>query len=143
MAVGRRYPPAVPRGATPPPMVIWKELLKLWAYVTAEHDGLPAGHSTTHVAGGSDALSIPGTPKNLGDTNTVGGGPGYAYEDHIHASGQTAKGDILTHNGTDLIRLAVGATDGDALLADSTTATGLAYGTPASAADAELLAWIL
>jgi hypothetical protein len=38
----------------------------------------------------------------------------------------TTKGDIIVHNGTDNVRLSVGA-NGQALVADSSTATGLKY----------------
>lgn len=37
------------------------------------------------------------------------------------------KGDILTHDGTNEVRLAIGATNGHALVADSATTTGLKY----------------
>lgn len=39
----------------------------------------------------------------------------------------TTKGDLIAHNGTDNIRLAVGGTDGHVLTVDSATATGLAW----------------
>jgi hypothetical protein len=39
----------------------------------------------------------------------------------------TTKGDLIVHNGTDEVRLAVGATAGHVLTVDSTTATGLKW----------------
>ena len=39
----------------------------------------------------------------------------------------TTKGDLIVHDGTDNIRLAVGGTNGHVLTVDSTTATGLAW----------------
>lgn len=39
----------------------------------------------------------------------------------------TTKGDLIAHDGTDNVRLAVGATDGHVLTVDSTTATGLKW----------------
>jgi hypothetical protein len=42
----------------------------------------------------------------------------------------TAKGDILTHDGTGLLRLAVVGTDGQVLTSDSSTSTGLVWATP-------------
>lgn len=41
----------------------------------------------------------------------------------------TTKGDLLTHNGVNNIRLAVGVTDGQILQADSVAASGLAWST--------------
>lgn len=39
----------------------------------------------------------------------------------------TTKGDLIAHDGTDNVRLAVGATDGHVLTVDSTTATGVKW----------------
>lgn len=39
----------------------------------------------------------------------------------------TTKGDLIAHDGTDNVRLAVGATDGHVLTVDATTATGLKW----------------
>jgi hypothetical protein len=138
----RRPPPPVPEGAMPPPLLVWRLLLKLWAYVVNAYSGLPQVHEETHLATGSDPLQRPGLPETLGDQNEVGSGPSYSYEDHIHASGLTAKGDLLTHDASDNHRLAVG-TDGQSLVADSTQSAGVKWGTPQSSEDAELLAWIL
>jgi hypothetical protein len=43
----------------------------------------------------------------------------------------TTKGDISAFNGTDNTRLPVGTVNGHALIVDSSTSTGLAYGSPA------------
>ncbi|NIN36631.1 MAG: hypothetical protein GTO60_16670 [Gammaproteobacteria bacterium] len=46
----------------------------------------------------------------------------------------TTKGDLIAHDGSDNVRLAVG-TDGQMLVADSTDASGLSYSNPLSAPD--------
>lgn len=49
----------------------------------------------------------------------------------------TTKGDLIAHNGTDNVRLAVG-TDGQVLVADSATATGLSWAAVPSAATGDI-----
>jgi hypothetical protein len=44
----------------------------------------------------------------------------------------TTKGDIIVHDGTNSIRQAVGATDGDVLTVKAASSTGLSYLTPAT-----------
>ena len=44
----------------------------------------------------------------------------------------TTKGDIIVHDGTNNIRLAVGSTNGEALVADSGEASGLKWGVPSA-----------
>jgi hypothetical protein len=44
----------------------------------------------------------------------------------------TTKGDIIVNDGTNNIRLAVGSTNGEALIVDSGQPSGLNYGTPGS-----------
>lgn len=69
------------------------------------------------------SLNLVGTASHDGQDYTFSGGSG--------SSPLTTKGDIYTHSTTDT-RLAVG-TDGQTLIADSSQATGLRWGTIASA----------
>jgi len=141
MATGRRQPPPVPLGSTPRLDVIWTNLLELWKYVLqGSYDGHPAPHSDTHLATGLDPLERPGMPEGLGDEPDPGGGPAYAYEDHVHASGLAAKGDLLGHTATDNVAIPVGE-DGQALVADSTVPAGVRWGVPTAADDAEVFAF--
>lgn len=75
----------------------------------------------THVEGGPF-----GIPVSLGDSNSQGSSGLYADAQHIHASGLTTKGDLLTYSTT-LTRLGVGA-NGEQLYALSTATPGLAWG---------------
>lgn len=89
MAVGRRFPPPIPTGVTPSPERVWTLLLSLWRYVVNGYSGLPAPHEETHLAGGADPLTTPGTPTTVSLANAavaadVGDGPSYAYENHSH-----------------------------------------------------------
>jgi hypothetical protein len=143
MAVGRRGAPIKPAGAVPSPAQMWRKFLELWQYVIDAHSGLPAPHEHTHLATGSDPLATPGTPQALGDTNAAGSGPSYAYEDHVHASGLTTKGDLLTHTGTDNARLARGS-DGQALRSRTAATNGIEWvNAPAVSQEAIYLALVM
>ncbi len=67
-----------------------------------------------------------GIPVSLGDTNQQGSSSQYADAQHVHASGLTTKGDLLTYSTT-LARLGVGTT-GEQLYALSTATPGIAWG---------------
>lgn len=108
--------------------------------------GYPTSHEETHLQGGSDSFPSPTAIETI-DPNLpgdIGDGPGYMLEDARHPIDLklTTKGDLLTRSSTLYVRHGVG-TDGDCLVADSTTSTGLAWGTPQAARDAEYLAWVL
>jgi len=108
-----------------------RQLLVLWRWIVDSFTGLAAKHAFTHLpTSGSDPLTI-GTPVAIGITSAKGNTDDFADGGHIHASGLTNKGDLLTVS-TVLTRLPVG-TDGKALVADSTQATGLKWDTPAGA----------
>jgi hypothetical protein len=107
------------------------------------YSGLPPQHAATHLVNAIDELQDAGPPAetdpNLGAD--VGEGPSYAREDHRHGIDLkgTTKGDLIVYNGSEYVRLPVGA-DGTVLTADSTQAAGLAWTTIAE--DAEFLAFI-
>jgi hypothetical protein len=71
----------------------------------------------------STAASITGT---LGITNG-GTGQTTAVDAFDALAPTTTKGDLILHNGTDNVRLAVGGTNGHVLTVDSTTATGVKW----------------
>jgi hypothetical protein len=105
--------------------------------------GYPTPHADTHrPSSGSDPLAI-GTPTDIGTANSKGTSDDFARGNHSHRLGiETTKGDLIAHNGADPVRLAVGATTGDALIVDPTQATGMKWGTPLAAEDAMWLAMI-
>ena len=71
-----------------------------------------------------------GYPVDVDSTEVDGTAATPARSDHRHRLGiATTKGDVLAHNGTNVIRLAVGS-DTQVLTADSTQATGVKWATP-------------
>jgi hypothetical protein len=91
--------------------------------------GLPTVHGYSHLQTGSDPLTTPtaAPPGVTGAASSAGSGPAYALEDHVHRFDLlTAKGDLVAHNGTGPLALAVGTT-GAPLVADAGQATGLRY----------------
>jgi hypothetical protein len=128
---GRRPPPAVPALEGKSSMEMGRQLIVLWRWIVDSFTGLAAKHAFTHLpVSGSDPLTI-GTPVGIAITNAKGNTDDFADAGHIHASGLTTKGDLLTVS-TVLTRLPVG-TDGKALVADSTQATGLKWDVPVGA----------
>jgi hypothetical protein len=88
-----------------------------------------AGTITANVTG-----NVSGTAANVTGTVAIAnGGTGQttATAAFDALAPTSAKGDLIVYNGTDNVRLPVGA-DGLALVADASTATGLKYATPAS-----------
>jgi hypothetical protein len=83
-----------------------------------ESEGWAAADHTHAIAAG--------TPSTLGNTNTEGSASSFARSDHIHASGMTAKGDILTY-ASGITRLAVGS-NGLPFYANSSASTGNQWG---------------
>jgi hypothetical protein len=77
--------------------------------------------AASHVHSGSDITS--------GSVAIANGGTGQTTQTAAFdaLSPTTTKGDIVAHDGTDNIRLAVGGTNGHVLTVDSTTATGLRW----------------
>lgn len=86
-------------------------------------------------------VDISGTPVSVGILNAQGAsGTGLARTNHQHRIGVlSAKGDLLSYDGTNPVALPVGAND-LVLAASSSAGTGLKWST--IAADAELLALI-
>ncbi len=142
---GRRRPPPVPALSKMSPEVAFRRLEEWLRALSADASGLPPTHAETHLAGGSDALETPGTPStvtvNVGAD--AGDGPSFALEDHAHALdlGLSAKGDLLSRTSSAYARLAVG-TAGQALIVDSAQTTGIKWGVPAAAEEAEFLALV-
>ena len=73
-----------------------------------------------------------GLPLSTGVTGTLpiaNGGTGQttAVDAFDALAPTTTKGDLILHNGTDNVRLAVGGTNGHVLTVDSTTATGVKW----------------
>lgn len=87
---------------------------------------IPAPHASTHASGGTDPLNVTtltGLPlpiANGGTANTTATAAFNALDP------LTTKGDLIAHNGTDSMRVAVGAS-GFVLTADSTASTGVAW----------------
>lgn len=65
-------------------------------------------------------------PSSLGNSNSEGSSSSFARADHVHASGLTTKGDLLSY-ASGITRLAVGS-NGLPLFADSSQSTGLRWG---------------
>jgi hypothetical protein len=83
----------------------------------SEDAGVPSGYSTDDPEGVGSAVADPGTESE-----------GWAAGDHVHAlSIPSAKGGLLTHNGTAPTELAIGATDGHVLTVDVAEATGMIW----------------
>ena len=121
---------------------------RLEEYLRAIKDGfsgLPQPHAATHRVAGEDPLATPATPTTttVNVSADAGDGPSYALEDHQHAIdlGLTTKGDLLSRSSSAYARLAVG-TAGQALIVDAAETSGMKWGTPASAEDAEMLGWL-
>jgi hypothetical protein len=109
--------------------------------------GIPAGFNETDptiIDGGSPSapgsesagwaaadhqhgLDIDGTPGNVATVSAQGAGPGVSLIDHTHRlTILTVKGDLLGHNGSDPIRIPVGA-DGYVPMADPLAAPGWSW----------------
>ena len=83
------------------------------------------GNLITYDANGDPAYVTTGTSGQVLTSNGAGFAP--TFQAAAEASPLTTKGDIYVY-GTGNTRLAVSATDGQVLKADSTAATGLAWG---------------
>ncbi len=83
------------------------------------------GNLITYDASGNPAYVATGNNNQVLTSNGAGAAP--TFQAAAEASPLTTKGDIYVY-GTGNTRLAVSATDGQALKADSSTATGLAWG---------------
>jgi hypothetical protein len=88
-----------------------------------------------------------GLPLSSGITGTLpiaNGGTGQttvtAAFDSLSPS--TTKGDLIVHNGTNDVRLAVGATNGHVLTVDSTTATGVKWAAAGGGSGGSTNVWI-
>lgn len=143
---GRRRPPPVPALSKMSMEQGMREIEKWLRALSADADGLPPTHADTHLVGGTDPLATPGTPSTVtvNVAADAGDGPSFALEDHAHGLdlGLTTKGDLLSRTTTGYTRLPVDAMDGLALVNDSSTASGLAWGVSDEAGNAEMLAWL-
>lgn len=86
----------------------------------------------------STAASITGT---LGITNG-GTGQTTAVAAFDALAPTTTKGDLILHDGTDNVRLAVGGTNGHVLTVDSTTATGVKWAAVSASGGGSTNVWI-
>ncbi|MFY7695042.1 MAG: hypothetical protein ACOVQK_01750 [Cyanobium sp.] len=86
----------------------------------------------------STAASITGT---LGITNG-GTGQTTAVAAFDALAPTTIKGDLILHDGTDNVRLAVGGTNGHVLTVDSTTATGVKWAAAGGGSGGSTNVWI-
>jgi hypothetical protein len=86
----------------------------------------------------STAASITGT---LGITNG-GTGQTTAVAAFDALAPTTTKGDLILHDGTDNVRLAVGGTDGHVLTVDSTTSTGVKWAAAGGGSGGSTNVWI-
>lgn len=128
---GRRPPPAVPALEGKSSMEMGRQLIVLWRWIRDSFTGLSVEHAFTHKpVSGSDPLNI-GTPVSIAIINAKGNTDDFADAGHVHASGLTTKGDILTVSSV-LTRLPVG-TNGFALVADSAQAEGIKWAIPVGA----------
>jgi len=86
----------------------------------------------------STAAAITGT---LGIAN---GGTGQTTQTNAFdaLAPTTTKGDLILHNGTDNVRLAVGGTNGHVLTVDSTTATGVKWAAAGGGSGGSTNVWI-
>jgi hypothetical protein len=152
-AKGRRIVLAVPEltGLTADELI--ERMVALQAFLETVRDSLdegePPGRASgtaglpENVDGTSDAAigtssawsasdhkhdaDVSGTPGGVAATSVQGTGSGLARTDHAHRfSLLTAKGDLVAHNGTDPVRVAVG-TNGYILQADSTQTPGVKW----------------
>lgn len=134
MPIGRRLGPILPKFADfrawgPEVGRLLDDALRRLSSTTI---GLPQAHASSHL-GGDDTIIGTADPEPVGTTADPGSDSGpAAAQDHAHRLGiVAAKGDILTHNGTDPAAQTVGAND-TVLMADSTQGRGLLWATVAS-----------
>lgn len=126
---GRRIVPDTPRLVGRQWHEIAQELQEfLRSSRDSDDEGIPAGYSSdTPLEGGAGGSGDPGlesagwtgadhthphtvgTPVAIALANAVGGGANFADAEHVHASGLTTNGDLLTVIAGVLARLAVGA----------------------------------
>jgi hypothetical protein len=88
-----------------------------------------------------------GLPLSSGITGTLpiaNGGTGQTTQTNAFdaLAPTTTKGDLILHNGTDNVRLAVGGTNGHVLTVDSTTATGVKWAAAGGGSGGSTNVWI-
>ena len=94
------------------------------------------GNLITYDASGNPAYVATGNANQVLTSNGAGAAP--TFQAAAEASPLTTKGDVYVHTGSANARLGVGA-DGKALKADSSTATGLAWGDAGGSAPVVIL----
>jgi hypothetical protein len=116
--MGRRVLDSVPRLEGKPWPMAAAELQRFLEKIQESEDaGVPAGYSSDDPEGVGSAVADPGTESE-----------GWASGDHVHAlSIPSAKGGLLTHNGTAPTELAIGATAGHVLTVNPAATTGAAW----------------
>lgn len=99
--------------------------------VESDDAGIPAGYSSDDPEDVGSSVADPGTEAQ-----------GWAAGDHVHALDiPSAKGGIITHDGTTPTELAVSGVDGRVLTENAAAANGIEWATVAGGEDAELLAY--
>jgi hypothetical protein len=90
---------------------------------------LPDASGTLLLQNGALGTPSSGTLTNCTGLPIAGGGTGQttAVAAFDALAPTTTKGDLIAHNGTDNIRVAVGATNGHVLTVDSTEASGMKW----------------
>jgi hypothetical protein len=107
----------------------------------AADPGTTSGVTTAALEDHVHPVDISGTPGVIGDTSAQGVGTGLAATDHTHRMGiVSAKGDILSSNGTNPVAVSIGS-DGQVATADAASAAGWKWAST-GVEDAEFLAWI-
>jgi len=119
--------------------------------------GAPSPHAGSHLrtSGASDPLRTPTPPLSLGPNTarSVGSGGAPADEAHVHAMDLllSAKGDLLSHNGSLYVRVALSGTPGNVPTEAPAEPAGWKWDTPSGGGggsgtgadeDAEFLAWV-
>lgn len=107
---------------------------EFWRYMESAYSGRAKEHADTHLPDSEiDPLPVD-DPVSIALANSEGDDDAFSRADHVHASGLTTKGDILTVD-TALARLPVGA-NGSVLTADSGETKGIKWGAAAAPAAA-------